>query len=67
VTANLAVDLATVENGCLEVVPGSDRMDTSYLKGVQIHPDWEAAHDWVPVPLEPGMYRFLFNMTMLDF
>jgi 2-aminoethylphosphonate dioxygenase len=55
VTANFAVDSATVENGCLEVVPGSHRMNASFLKGGQIHPDWEATHDWVSVPLEPGM------------
>lgn len=56
-TANLAVDSATIENGCLEVVPESHKMDAKFLKGGQIHPDWEAAHDWVAVPLEPGMFR----------
>jgi hypothetical protein len=32
-------------------------MDAKFLKGGQIHPDWEAAHDWVAVPLKPGMYH----------
>jgi hypothetical protein len=54
VTANLAVDSATSENGCLEVVPGSHTMDVSFLGGGKIHPDWEASHEWVTVPLEPG-------------
>lgn len=54
VTANLAVDSATLEKGCLEVVLGSHKMDTSFLRGGQIHPDWEASHQWLSVPLEPG-------------
>jgi 2-aminoethylphosphonate dioxygenase len=57
VTAKLAVDSATIENGCLEVVPESHKIDAKFLKAGQIHPDWEAAHDWVAVPLEPGMFR----------
>jgi ectoine hydroxylase-related dioxygenase (phytanoyl-CoA dioxygenase family) len=58
VTANLAVDSATSENGCLEVVPGSHKMDVSFLRGGQISPDWEAEHDWLAVPLEPGKNNF---------
>jgi hypothetical protein len=62
--SDLAVDSATIENGCLELVPGSHKIDAKFLKGGQIHPDWEAAHGWVSVPREPGMF---YEMTMLDF
>ncbi|KAG4428914.1 hypothetical protein IFR05_015601 [Cadophora sp. M221] len=58
ITANLAVDSATTENGCLEVVPGSHKMDVHFLNGGQIHPDWEAAHEWLSVPLEPADILF---------
>jgi ectoine hydroxylase-related dioxygenase (phytanoyl-CoA dioxygenase family) len=34
---NLAVDTATSENGCLEVVPGSHKMDVPFLNRGQIH------------------------------
>jgi len=54
VTANLAIDTATPENGCLEVVPKSHKMDATFLTGGQISADWEAAHEWLPVPLQPG-------------
>jgi ectoine hydroxylase-related dioxygenase (phytanoyl-CoA dioxygenase family) len=53
-TANLAVDKATAENGCLEVVPGSHRMDVTFSQGGHITPDWEDSHDWLSVPLDPG-------------
>ncbi|MAD81836.1 MAG: hypothetical protein CL912_02635 [Deltaproteobacteria bacterium] len=55
-TANLAVDPATAENGCLQVVPGSHKMYVHFLTGGQIHPDWEHAHEWISVPLEPGKF-----------
>lgn len=53
-TANLAVDAATSDNGCVEVVPGSHRMDVSLSHGGHIAADWEEAHDWIPVELEAG-------------
>ncbi|KAL1847181.1 hypothetical protein Plec18170_008745 [Paecilomyces lecythidis] len=54
VTANVAIDAATIENGCLQVVPGSHKMDVELVEGGRISPDWEAEHEWVSVPLEPG-------------
>jgi 2-aminoethylphosphonate dioxygenase len=54
VTANLAVDDATLENGCLEVVPRSHKEPIPFVTGGHITPEWEAAHDWLPVPLAPG-------------
>jgi hypothetical protein len=53
-TANLAVDKATMENGCLEVVPKSHKMDVQFVTGGHITPEWESSHEWLPVPLDPG-------------
>lgn len=57
-TANLAVDAATVENGCLQVVPGSHRMQVDLAHGGAITEDWIARNDWVSVPLQPGDILF---------
>lgn len=51
-TANLAVDPATVENGCVEVIPGSHKMNVELAQGGKISGAWEAQHDWMPVKLE---------------
>ena len=53
-TANVAVDEATVENGCLEVVPGSHKMDVELAHGGHISKAWEDSHEWLPLPLKPG-------------
>jgi 2-aminoethylphosphonate dioxygenase len=54
ITANICVDAATPENGCLEVVPRSHKMDVTFIRGGRIHPDWEFAHEWLSIPLQPG-------------
>ena len=54
VTANFAVDAATPENGCVEVVPGSHKMNVELTDGGRIRKDWEDAHEWVSIPLAPG-------------
>ena len=54
VTANFAIDAATPANGCLEVVPGSHRMNVDFAQGGRISTEWEAAHEWIPVPLQSG-------------
>jgi ectoine hydroxylase-related dioxygenase (phytanoyl-CoA dioxygenase family) len=54
VTVNLAIDPATPENGCLEVVPGSHKMEVKFAHGGRIKPEWEHTHEWIPIPLEPG-------------
>lgn len=53
-TANIAVDAATVENGCVEVVPGSHRMDVELSHGGHISQAWEDSHEWMPVELSSG-------------
>lgn len=60
-TANIAVDAATLENGCLEVIRGSHKMeDITFSHGGQISKAWEDAHaaDWISVPLQPGDILF---------
>ena len=54
VTANVAIDAATIENGCLEVVPGSHKMDVEFAEHGRIKPEWEDAHEWISIPLEAG-------------
>lgn len=53
-TANLAVDAATIANGCIEIVPGSHRMNVKLSHGGAIDAEWEGSHDWTPVELEAG-------------
>ena len=52
--ANLAVNAATPENGCLEVVPGSHRMAVALAEGGRISDEWERQAEWVAVPLAVG-------------
>ncbi|KAL4886451.1 hypothetical protein BJY04DRAFT_213217 [Aspergillus karnatakaensis] len=53
-TANFAVDPATIENGCLEVVAGSHRAEFDLVQGAELSAAWEAAHEWTPVLLDAG-------------
>ncbi|TKA79065.1 hypothetical protein B0A55_02514 [Friedmanniomyces simplex] len=53
-TANIAVDPATIANGCVEVVPGSHKMNVELAEGGRISAKWEAEQQWVPVELESG-------------
>lgn len=53
-TANFAVDEATPENGCIEVVAGSHKMNVQLAHGGAIAKAWEDAHEWIKVPLKPG-------------
>ncbi|KAL5336936.1 hypothetical protein BJX70DRAFT_371088 [Aspergillus crustosus] len=54
ITANFAIDAATPENGCLEVVPGSHKMAIEFEHCGRILLAWKATHEWVKIPLEPG-------------
>lgn len=53
-TANVAVDEATVANGCLEVVPGSHKTAIAFSNGGRISKVWEESHEWTRVPLKQG-------------
>lgn len=57
-TANVAIDEADIANGCLEVVPGSHKMDIAFSNGGRISSSWEDGQEWVPVPLSPGDVLF---------
>lgn len=58
VTANFAIDRATMVNGCLEVIPESHKIKVPLAHGGRICPEWEAQQTWVPVPLDPGDVLF---------
>jgi ectoine hydroxylase-related dioxygenase (phytanoyl-CoA dioxygenase family) len=51
VTAMVSIDPATIENGCLEMVPGRHKEG---LIGEEWAPLDEGAMDYVPVPTAPG-------------
>lgn len=53
-TINMAIDEATPENGCLEVVPGSHKINIPIGDDNCIEHEWEAQQPWVSVPLQPG-------------
>ncbi|KAL4872784.1 hypothetical protein BDV12DRAFT_161521 [Aspergillus spectabilis] len=54
ITANFAIDAANPANGCLEVVPGSHKMEVEFENHGRILIAWEERHEWVRIPLEPG-------------
>ena len=55
VTANIAIHEATSKNGCLEVIPGSHKMQIDLVPGGgQITQEWCDTHTWLPVPLGVG-------------
>lgn len=53
-TINMAVDEATPENGCLEVVRGSHKEQVPIGEDNCIEKSWENAQNWEAVPLKPG-------------
>lgn len=62
VSCMIALDAATVENGCLEVVSGGHR--EGYLAGAEEEPPLECVSDdkWIPVPLDIGDVLFFDGM-----
>lgn len=54
VTANMAIDPATIANGCLEIVPGSHTMNVELAEGGRISDKWNREQEWVQVPLDAG-------------
>lgn len=55
-TVLISVEDATLENGCLEVVPGShhDLTTISLNPDKTITDEWVNSNEWVPVPLKTG-------------
>ncbi|KAI1827388.1 PhyH-domain-containing protein [Xylaria intraflava] len=58
ITANICVNEATRENGFLEVVAGSHRMQVQLIDGGRIHPDWQDAQTWTELPMQSGDILF---------
>jgi ectoine hydroxylase-related dioxygenase (phytanoyl-CoA dioxygenase family) len=50
----IAVDSSTPENGCLEVVEGSHKMDIPISESNTISPEWVERQTWRPVPMKAG-------------
>ncbi len=60
----MAVDAQDTENGCVELVPGSHKIDVPLVNGGCIDPAWESGHEFIQIPLNAGMSCFLL---FLDF
>jgi ectoine hydroxylase-related dioxygenase (phytanoyl-CoA dioxygenase family) len=55
-TILIAVEDATLDNGCLEVVPGSHASTIPINPDKTITDEWTKSKNWVPVPLKTGQY-----------
>jgi len=53
-TVLFVVEDMTIENGCLEIVPGSHKGDVPIALDNCIPEDWVNRQNWVPVPLKAG-------------
>lgn len=51
----IAIDPSTVENGCLEVVEKSHRVEIPISSDNTLDSAWEAKQKWKPVELKAGM------------
>lgn len=50
----VVVDPQTPENGCLEFVPGSHKMEPKLANGGRLDPDWENSLEFSKLILNPG-------------
>jgi len=50
----IAVDPSTVENGCLEVVERSHRVEIPISSDNTIDSEWEKRQKWKPVEMQAG-------------
>lgn len=53
-TALIAVDNATVANGCMEVVKGSHKMVVPIAPDNCIDKDWVTQQTWTPIEMQAG-------------
>ena len=63
VSCMVAIDDATEENGCLEVVPAQHRAVLPMDEGGRVHPDVVATFDWIPVPVPAGWTLWFHSRT----
>lgn len=57
ITLNIAVDSATIENGCLEVAPGFHKdgiLEQNNINGGLSEKKEKELNNWIPVKLNPG-------------
>ena len=59
----IAVDAHTIENGCLEFVPGSHNEAVPIFKDARIKPGWLEGKEFVPMLLDAGDI-LIFNESM---
>jgi hypothetical protein len=59
-----AVDAHTVENGCLEFLPGSHKVDVPVSADGRIEQGWLEGKEFVPILLDPGDI-LIFNESMV--
>jgi len=52
----MAAEPSTLENGCLEVVPGSHKVTIPIGENRCIKPEWCENQQWIPVPLKSGQF-----------
>ncbi|KAI0468404.1 hypothetical protein F4859DRAFT_524348 [Xylaria cf. heliscus] len=50
----VAVEPQTLENGCMEVVPGSHKRQVSLASGGRVDGSWESSNSFTPLLLNPG-------------
>jgi 2-aminoethylphosphonate dioxygenase len=58
----MAVNAQTSENGCVELVPGSHKIKVPLANGGRIDSAWESSHEFIPIPLNAGMLRLVFDL-----
>jgi len=49
-----AVEPQTIENGCMEVVPGSHKQQVALANGGRVDSSWESSNEFIPLLLNPG-------------
>ena len=59
----VAVDDATIDNGCLEVVSGMHQEVLPVDETGCVRPDIAASFEWVPVPLKAGETLWFHSRT----
>lgn len=50
----MSFEAAAVNNGCLEVVHGSHKMELEFTEHGRVQESWEKKREWVAVPMQPG-------------
>lgn len=57
----VVVDPQRPENGCLEFVPGSHKMEVKLANGGRLDQEWEDTHDFSKLTLNPGQLSLVVS------